>query len=43
MSTFEKIWELSVHHFENWDKVGGWDGKGGGRWVMDGEHMCARG
>ena len=20
-----------------------WDGEGGGRWVLDGEHMCTRG
>ena len=43
MSTFDKIWELSVHHFENWDEVGEWDGKGGGRGLLDGENTCAHG
>ena len=23
------------------DNPGGWDGEGGGRGVLDGEHMCA--
>ena len=26
----------------HWDIPGGWDGDGGGRGVLDGEHMCAR-
>ena len=26
-----------------WDDPEGWDGEGGGRWVLDGEHMCACG
>ena len=43
MSTFKKIWELSVHHFENWGEVGGRDGKGGERGLLDGENMCACG
>ena len=25
------------------DDPGGWDGEGGGRGVLDGEHMCAHG
>ena len=25
----------------HWDDPGGWDGEGGGRGVLDGEHMCA--
>ena len=24
----------------HWDDPGGWDGEGGGREVLDGEHMC---
>ena len=43
MSTFDKIWELSVHQFENLDEVGEWDGKGGGRGLLDGENTCAHG
>ena len=27
----------------HWDDPGGWDGEGGGRGVLDGEHMCACG
>ena len=27
----------------HWDDPGGWDGEGGGRGILDGEHMCARG
>ena len=27
----------------HWDDPGGWDGEGGGRGVLDGEHMCIRG
>ena len=27
----------------HWDDPRGWDGEGGGRGVLDGEHMCARG
>ena len=27
----------------HWDDPGRWDGEGGGRGVLDGEHMCARG
>ena len=27
----------------HWDDPGGWDGEGGGRRVLDGEHMCAHG
>ena len=26
-----------------WDDPGGWDGVGGRRGFLDGEHMCARG
>ena len=26
-----------------WDDPVGWDGKGGGRWVWDGEHMYTHG
>ena len=26
-----------------WDDPGGWDGEGGGRGVLDGEHMCTHG
>ena len=26
----------------HWDDPEGWDGEGGGRRVLDGEHMCAR-
>ena len=27
----------------HWDDPVGWDGEGGGRGVLDGEHMCACG
>ena len=27
----------------HWDDPGGWDGEGGERVVLDGEHMCTRG
>ena len=27
----------------HWDDSGGWDGEGGGRGILDGEHMCACG
>ena len=27
----------------HWDDPGGWDGEGGGRGVLDWEHMCTRG
>ena len=27
----------------HWYNPAGWDGEGGGRGVLDGEHMCARG
>ena len=27
----------------HWDDPGGWNGEGGGRGVLDGEHMCVRG
>ena len=27
----------------HWDDPGGWDGKGGGRGVLDGEHVCTHG
>ena len=26
-----------------WDDPGGWDGEGGGRGILDGEHMCTCG
>ena len=26
----------------HWDDPEGWDGEGGGREVLDGEHMCTR-
>ena len=26
----------------HWDDPGGWDRKGGGRGILDGEHMCDR-
>ena len=27
----------------HWDDPGGWDGEGGGRGLLDGEHICVRG
>ena len=27
----------------HWDDPEGWEGEGGGRGVLDGEHMCAHG
>ena len=27
----------------HWDDPGGWVGEGGGRGVLDGEHICAHG
>ena len=27
----------------HWDDPGGWDGEGGERGILDGEHMCAHG
>ena len=27
----------------HWDDLEGWDGEGGGRGVLDGEHMCNHG
>ena len=27
----------------HWDDPGGWDGEGGGRGVLDGEHVCTHG
>jgi len=27
----------------HWDDPAGWDGEGGRRGILDGEHMCARG
>ena len=27
----------------HWDDPGGWDGEGGGRGLLDGEHMCVHG
>ena len=27
----------------HWDDPGGWDAEGGGKGVLDGEHMCACG
>ena len=38
----------SMHETEcpglvHWDDSGGWDGEGGGRRILNEEHMCARG
>ena len=27
----------------HWDDPGGWNGKGSGKGVLDGEHMCTHG
>ena len=27
----------------HWDDPGGWDGEGGGKGDLDGEHMCTHG
>ena len=27
----------------HWDNPRGWDGEGGGRGILDGEHICTRG
>ena len=27
----------------HWDDPGGWDGEGGGRGILEGEHMCTHG
>ena len=27
----------------HWHDPGGWDGEGGGRGILDGEHICTRG
>ena len=27
----------------HWDDPGGWDGEGGGKGILDGEHICTRG
>ena len=35
--------ELKSLMMVHWDDTGGWDGVGGGRGVLDGEDMCARG
>ena len=35
--------ELKSLMMVHWDDTGGWDGEGGGRGVLDGEDMCARG
>ena len=38
-SMYETGWSGLVH----WGDPEGWDGEGGGREVLDGEHMCTRG
>ena len=35
--------ETECSRLVHWDDPGGWDGVGGGRGVLDGEYMCARG
>ena len=36
------IHETGCSGLLHWDDPEGWDGEGGGRRVLDGEHMCAR-
>ena len=38
-----KVHETGCSGLVHWDDPGGWDGEGGGRGVLDAEHMCARG
>ena len=37
------IHKIGCSGLVHWDDPGGWDGEGGGRGVLDGEHMCAHG
>ena len=34
------IYETGCSGLVHRDDAGGWDGEGGGRGVLDGEHMC---
>ena len=37
------MYETGCSGLVHWDDPGGWNWEGGGRGVLDGEHMCARG
>ena len=37
------VHETGCSGLVHWDDPGAWDGEGGGRGVLDGEHMCACG
>ena len=37
------VHETGCSGLVHWDDRGRWDGKGGGRGFLDGEHMCTRG
>ena len=37
------MYETGCSGLVHWDDPGGCDGEGGGRGVLDGEHMCAHG
>ena len=39
----DSMHETGCSGMVHWDDPGGWDGEGGGRGVLDGEHMCACG
>ena len=37
------MYETECSGLVHWDDPGGWDAEGGGKGVLDGEHMCACG
>ena len=39
----DSMHETGCSGLVHWDDPGGWDWEGGGRAVLDGEHMCACG
>ena len=39
----DSMHETGCSGLVHWDDPEGWEGEGGGRGVLDGEHMCAHG